>query len=293
MGDIYFPNLGISIGKLDRVAFSFFGCNIYWYGILIATGVMLGALLLYKEAKRTGQSPDTYLDFMVFGIIMGVVGARSYYLLFHEGSLKEFIYIRNGGLAIYGGVIGGVLAVVIYTKYKKLNILKFTDTCAMSMLVGQIIGRWGNFVNREAFGKATNSLFAMALKADTVNGLHIAKNAVEGIYNKTTYPLVEYGGVNYIQVHPTFLYESFSNFILLCFMFFYRKNKKFEGEMTVIYFAGYGLIRFFIESLRTDQLLIFGVPVSMILSALLFIFAIIFEIYKKNQIKKQAQMPLK
>jgi phosphatidylglycerol:prolipoprotein diacylglycerol transferase len=149
------------------------------------------------------------------------------------------------------------------------------------MLIGQIIGRWGNFVNREAFGKATNSLFAMALKVESVNGLklNLAENATKAIYNNSVYPVVQYGGVNYIQVHPTFLYESFANFCLLTFIFFYRKKKRFEGELTVIYFAGYGLIRFCIESLRTDQLKIFGVPVSMLLSALLFVAAIIFEIY--------------
>ncbi len=279
MGDIYFPNLGISVDKLSRVAFSVFGCDIYWYGVFIAFGVFIAAVVLYKEAKRTGQSPDTYMDFLIFGIICGVVGARSYYLIFHDGSLRDFIYIRNGGLAIYGGVIGGVFAIVCFTKFKKLNMFQFTDTCAMSMLIGQIIGRWGNFVNREAFGKATNSLFAMALKVESVNGLDITKNLTQATYNNSVYPVMQYGGVSYIQVHPTFLYESFANFCLLTFIFFYRKKKRFEGELTVIYFAGYGLIRFCIESLRTDQLKIFGVPVSMLLSALLFVAAIIFEIY--------------
>lgn len=285
MGDIYFPNLGISIEKLSRTAFSFLGMDIYWYGILIATGVALGMLAAVKEAERTGQSKDTYIDFLIYGIISGVVGARLYYLIFHDGSIKEFFLIRNGGLAVYGGVIGGIAAILIFTRVKKLSMLKFTDTCAMSMLIGQIIGRWGNFVNREAFGRATNSILAMAYNVETVGGL-VLQDDGSALYNKSIYPVYEYGGIKYIQVHPTFLYESFLNLCLLVFIFFFRKHKRFDGELTFIYFMGYGIIRFFVESLRTDQLLIFGVPVSMIVSAFVVAASLVCEIFFLKKIKK-------
>lgn len=268
MGDIYFPHLGIKIESLSRIAIKLGRFNIYWYGVFIAIGALLGVSLCLKEAKRTNQSQDLYSDFAFIGIICGICGARIYYLLFHRDSLLDFFKIRDGGLAIYGGVIGGALAAIIYSKIKKVNFFKLADTCIMSVLIGQIFGRWGNFFNREAFGSYTDSLFAMALKAQQVSGLKI--NGDTAIYQgNAEYPVTIFNNISYIQVHPTFLYECVWNICLFIIMFIFRKHKKFDGQLLAMYFIGYGLGRFFIESLRTDQLLILGIPVSMAVSLIL------------------------
>ena len=267
MGDIYFPHLGIKIESLSRIAIKLGGFNIYWYGVFIAIGALLGVSLCLKEAKRTNQSQDLYSDFAFIGIICGIC-ARIYYLLFHGDSLLDFFKIRDGGLAIYGGVIGGALTAIIYSKIKKVNFFKLADTCIMSVLIGQIFGRWGNFFNREAFGSYTDSLFAMALKAQQVSGLKI--NGDTAIYQgNAEYPVTIFNNISYIQVHPTFLYECVWNICLFIIMFIFRKHKKFDGQLLAMYFIGYGLGRFFIESLRTDQLLILGIPVSMAVSLIL------------------------
>ncbi len=263
--DIIFPNLGIQIESLNRVAFSIFGFEVYWYGIFICIGAIIGVWLCGREAQRTGQNKDTYMDFVFWVLISGIVGARTYYLIFHDGSLVDFFAIRDGGLAIYGGIIAGAIAAVIYSKIKKVYLPRFTDTIVMSVLCGQILGRWGNFFNREAFGRATNSLFAMCYKVSQVSGAKLIGDYVQ--YNNSQYPVVTIDSVNYIQVHPTFLYESLWNLCLLMFLLWYRKRKRFEGELTLFYITGYGVGRFFIESLRTDQLLIGRIPVSMIVAS--------------------------
>ncbi len=280
MGDIFFPHLNLKINQLNRVAFEILGFKIYWYGIFIAIGAILGLTLCLKEAKRTNQSQDLYSDFAFFSIILGVCGARIYYLIFHGDSLLEFFKFRNGGLAIYGGIIGGLLSAIIFSIYKKINFFKLLDTCSMSVLIGQIFGRWGNFFNREAFGSYTDNLFAMAIKADTVVGLKITGDTA--IYQgNATYPITIYNNIKYIQVHPTFLYECLWNIILFIFMFNFRKHTKYNGQMVAIYFIGYGIGRFFIESLRTDQLLIFNVPVSMVVSALLVVLGLALLFFSK------------
>lgn len=283
--DVYFPKLGISVERLDRVAISLFGFDIYKYGAIICFGVILAIALALYEAKRTGQDPDIYTDFVFWGILFGVIGARVYYLVFHGESLKSFFAIREGGLAIYGGIIGGIGAVIVYTRRKKYSLLKFTDTAAMSLLVGQILGRWGNFVNREAFGGAYEGLFAMAYKAEQVSGLKI-NDGVGVLASGAKYPLHMLGGVEYIWVHPTFLYESCWNLMLLVIIFFTRKKKKFEGQLSAVYFIGYGIGRFIIEGMRTDQLMIMGVPVSMLLSAVLAAGGFVFLIFKLKRCKK-------
>ena len=283
--DIYFPSLGIKIESLSRIAFSVFGFDIYKYGAIICTGVILAVIMALYEAKRTGQNPDDYADYVFWGILSGIIGARSYYLIFHTGSLKGFFSIRDGGLAIYGAIIAAVIAIVIYTRIKKIRLLLFTDTGAMSLLIGQILGRWGNFVNREAFGGPSEGLFAMAYKASQVSGLVI--NGDSGIYHGgAVYPLHYLNGTPYIWVHPTFFYESFGNLILLIIIFYMSRHKKFEGQLTAAYFFGYGIIRFFVESMRTDQLMLAGMPVSMLLSALLSAAALVFTVIMLIKTKK-------
>lgn len=286
MGDIFFPHLNIRIESLDRVAFTPFGFNIYWYGIFVATGTILGILLVLREAKRTGQSSDIYSDFAFIAIISGICCARLYYLIFHGDSLLDFFKFRNGGLAIYGGIIGGVFSAALFARVKKIRLMTLGDTCILGVLMGQIFGRWGNFFNREAFGRYTDSLFAMALKADTVSSLTVKGS--EAVYmNKAVYPVTVFNGISYIQVHPTFLYECTWNILLFILIFSVRKYKKFEGQLLAMYCIGYGTGRFFIESLRTDQLMIGSVPVSMIVSAFLVAAGIVIIIsgkkYQKNK----------
>lgn len=275
--DILFPHLGIGIEHLDRVAFKIGGFQIYWYGILICLGAVLGLLLVTKIAKAQGESPDTYTDFAIWALICGIVGARTYYLVFYEHSIRNFFGIRNGGLAIYGGIIGGLIAAVIYSRAKKIHLPSFTDNLVFGLLCGQIFGRWGNFINREAFGSYTDSLLALAYKASTVAGLTV--NGSEGIYNGTVYPITQIGSESYIQVHPTFLYESTWNLCTLIFLLVFRKHKKFNGELTLLYCIIYGTGRFWIESLRTDQLMIGSFPVSMLLSGGIAAAALCIEIF--------------
>ncbi len=273
MGEIYFPHLNINIESIDRVAFSIMGINIYWYGIFIAVGAICGVMLALNEAKRTGQDQDMYSDFAFAAIILGIVGARAYYLIFHGDSLLDFFKIREGGLAIYGGILGGLITAIVFVRIKKISFVKFTDTCIMGLLTGQIFGRWGNFFNREAFGGHTDNMFAMALRTDTVSGLAV-KGQTALYQGNVEYPVVTYGGSEYIQVHPTFLYESLWNIALLVIIFMCRKHKKFEGQLTVMYCIGYGAGRFWIESLRSDQLKIGAFPVSMLVSAFFILAAL-------------------
>ena len=264
--DACFPNLGIAVQNMQRVAFTIFGFDVYWYGIFICLGVICGISLLVYNAKSTGQSADPYLDFAFWGIISGILGARAYYVIFFNKSLANFFAFRDGGLAIYGGVIGAFIAALVYTQIHKIPFLKFIDTYAPPLMMGQVVGRLGNFVNREAFGKAYDGFFALMYKADQVS--HLKINGDIGLYRDISeYPLTYIKGVAYISVHPTFLYELSWNFMTIIIMLLSRKNKKFEGKISCLYLLFYGIGRFFIESLRTDQLMIGKVPVSMIVSA--------------------------
>ena len=172
MPEIYFPNMNIQIQHLDRVAFSIFGLDVYWYGVIITLGIIGGLSLALHIAKKTGQDPELYIDFLMYDLIFAFTGARLYYVLFElEDYLKnpiEIFYVREGGLAIYGGIIASAITAVIFTKIKKISFWQFTDTAVVGLVLGQAIGRWGNFVNREAFGDYTNSFFAMRLMKDQV-----------------------------------------------------------------------------------------------------------------------------
>ena len=152
MPEIWFPNLGIEIDHLSRTAFTVFGQDIYWYGIFIGLGVILGVLLALHEAKRTGQNPDTYLDFIIYAMIIAIIGARLYYVIFswdfYSQHPEKIFAIREGGLAIYGGIIGGVLTAIVYSRVKKKNFWVMADTMAPSLILGQMLGRWGNFFNK-------------------------------------------------------------------------------------------------------------------------------------------------
>lgn len=277
---IRFPHLGIYLPNVGKTI-SVFGFDIAYYGIIIAIAMIVGISIALHEAKRTGQNQDTYLDLLMLTMLTSVLGARIYYVIFswdnYKDNLGEILNIRNGGLAIYGGIIAGVITVFIYSKIKKMKFLQIADTVCMGLAAGQIIGRWGNFFNREAFGEYTNNLLAMQLPVSAVRENEITS----AMWNH----VVTIGGVEYIQVHPTFLYEGLWNFMVLLFLFWFRKRKKFEGELFFCYLAGYGSGRFWIESLRTDQLLLPGihVPVSQMLSAVLVIVSLSVIICKRRK----------
>ena len=277
---IRFPHLGIYLPNVGKTI-SVFGFDIAYYGITIAIAMIVGISIALHEAKRTGQNQDTYLDLLMLTMLTSVVGARIYYVIFswsnYKDNLGEILNIRNGGLAIYGGIIAGAITVFVYSKITKMKFLQIADTVCMGLAAGQIIGRWGNFFNREAFGEYTNNLLAMQLPVSAVR-----KNEItSAMWNH----VVTIGGVEYIQVHPTFLYEGLWNLMVLLFLFWFRKRKKFEGELFFCYLAGYGAGRFWIESLRTDQLLLPGihVPVSQMLSAVLVIVSLSVIICKRRK----------
>ncbi len=302
MYEIRFPNLGI---ELENVANGFFIGNFEMrlYGIMVALGYLMGYLMIAKEAKRTKQDVEMYLDFMLWMIIPTILGARIYYVLFsldeyvREGqsigqTLLSMINVRNGGLAIYGGIIAGIITLFIFAKKKKVSPALMLDTACMGLLIGQIMGRWGNFFNREAFGGYTDSLLAMAIPVDwfggknyllsTVNSGVITQEMIDNVL------LIE--GKEFIQVHPTFLYESVWNLCVLLIIFLYRRHKKFDGELCAMYIWGYGLGRVWIEGLRTDSLMLFGLNfrTSQLLAAICVLGASVYMIYKRIQLNKNS-----
>ena len=268
--DIRFVHLGITIEHL-KSSISVFGFRIAFYGIIIGIGMLAGIWIAQSDAKRRGQDPELYLDFALYAIICSIIGARLYYVIFewdyYKENLLQIFNLRAGGLAIYGGVIAGAITMIVYTRVKKVSFFSMADTGVLGLVTGQIIGRWGNFFNCEAFGGYTDSLLAMRIKRSLVNDNMLNADVL-------SHKIVE-NGVEFIQVHPTFLYESCWNLCLLIFMLWFRKYKKYDGQMFWIYLFGYGTGRFWIENLRTDQLILFGtgLAVSQALSLVLILAA--------------------
>ena len=281
--DLSFVNLGITIQHLPN-SITVFGFRIAFYGIIIGLGMLAGMAIAFSDARRRGQDPDVYLDFALYGIIFSIIGARAYYVIFdwdtYKDNLLQIFNTRGGGLAIYGGVIGAVITLIVFTRVRKMSFFSMADSGVLGLITGQIIGRWGNFFNCEAFGGYTNNLFAMRIKKSLVNPSMISRQLID-------HEIVE-NGMAYIQVHPTFLYESLWNLGVLMFMLWYRKRKKFEGEMLWVYFFGYGLGRVWIEGLRTDQLRIPGTEfaVSQLLSAVLLGVSAAVIVYRHRHPKK-------
>ena len=269
VGDIAFPNLGIYLKDVPK-SFSIFGFNIAFYGLLIGMGVLAGIMMAAHVAKVTGQNPDDYWDFAIYAVVFSIIGARIYYVVFawdfYKDDLMGIFRLRNGGLAIYGGVIAAFITLFIYCRIKKKNPLLVGDTCMPGLILGQAIGRWGNFMNREVFGEYYDGLFSMQLPVDAVRARDISDNIAAHISE----------GANYINVHPTFLYESVWNLLIFGLLLVYRKHKKFNGELCLLYFGGYGLGRFVIEGIRTDTLFLPGttIPVSQVLALVMVIFSV-------------------
>ena len=287
---INFPNLGIHLSNVGK-SISIGGFEIAYYGMIIACGMILGLCIAMWVAKKTNQNPDQYFDVALYAIPIALIGARAYYVIFswdqYKDNLIHILYFREGGLAIFGGVIAAVITFYVYVKIKKQNFWLMADTACVGLVLGQIIGRWGNFFNREAFGGYTNGLFAMQLPLNAVRSSDVTQEMMEHLQT--------IDGVQYIQVHPTFLYESFWNVGVLLLLLLFTKHKKFHGEIFLLYLAGYGIGRFWIESLRTDQLLIPGIgyPVSMALAALLVVVSVVWIIVwhiratKKDKVEDQ------
>lgn len=279
--DISFVNLGITIEHL-RSSVTVFGFRIAFYAIIIVIGMMAGIWIAQKDARRRGQDPELYFDFALYAIVCSIIGARIYYVIFawdnYKDDLWQIFNTRAGGLAIYGGVIAAVITLAVFSKINKVSFFSMADSGVLGLVAGQIIGRWGNFFNCEAFGGYTNGIFAMRIRRALVSESMISQDLVDH--------LIVDNGVEYIQVHPTFLYESLWNLGLLAFMLWYRKHKKFEGEMMWIYLLGYGLGRFWIEGLRTDQLILFstGIPVSQALSIVMVIVSAVVICIKRSRL---------
>ena len=260
---IIFPHLGIEIGYFPT-SFSIGKFSIAYYGVIIAIAMIVAVLVIYRLAKKTNQSGDNYIDMAIVVIICGIIGARIYYVLFsldyYKANPGQIFNIRGGGLAIYGGLIAAAIAGYIVCRIKKISYLRILDTALPGVALGQCIGRWANFVNREAFGEYTDSLFAMQLRIAEVNTDNVTDLMIQNMVSKD--------GVQCVQVSPTFLYESLWCLVVFVLIMIFRKYQKYNGEVALWYLGGYALGRAWIEGLRTDALYIghSNIPVSQLLS---------------------------
>lgn len=278
---VSFPGLGINL-NISRVAFKVFDFPIYWYGILIASAFLICIFWAMKDSPKFDLVPDTVIDLMLFAAPIAIICARLYYVIFswdnYKNNLGEIIDIRNGGLAIYGGIIGAVVTAYFVAKYKKIPAFKFFDVYIPYVALGQAIGRWGNFFNQEAFGTNTSLPWGMTSPSTKayLSGMQdtLAKSGI--IVNPD------------LPVHPTFLYESIVDFIVFAFLLRVRKKKKFDGEVFCLYFVTYSLGRAFIEGLRTDSLMLGSLRVSQLLSIILVVAFGIFVIYKRAKTNREA-----
>ena len=268
---IEFPNLHISLNNLPK-SFSLFGVDIAFYGVIIAFGMLAGIALVCYDAKSSGQDYNLYIDFAMYAIILSVIGARLYYVVFswdyYSAHPLEIINIREGGLAIYGGVIAGIITCIVYTKIKKISFFKVADSVVLGLILGQM----------------------MRIFFDDNYSINQVPDAVRiGMENLKGMDLSEIG---YIQVQPTFLYESVWNLMVLILMLIFRKKKKFDGEVFLWYLFGYGIGRFVIEGFRSDQLImpVTGWPVSQALSLVLAVVAAVVVVVKRVKISRQEKM---
>ena len=282
--DIAFPNIGLYLENVPK-SFSVFGFQIALYGVMIGLGVLSGVLMAAHVAKLEKKDSDIVWDFILYALIFSIIGARIYYVIFewdmYKDNLLEILNLRHGGLAIYGAVIAAFITLYVYCRIKKVHFLQRGDICMPGLVLGQVIGRWGNFLNREVFGEYTDSLFAMRLPIEAVRSRDISANVAAHIPE----------GANYIQVHPTFLYEGMWNLLLMALMLLYRKHRKFDGEICLLYLGGYGLGRFWIEGIRTDQLYFAGttIPVSQLLALIFVVVSLTADIIIRLRMKKNAE----
>lgn len=255
---VSFPEFNINL-KIFRIAFSIGKFDIYWYAILIAIAFLIAIIALKKDSKRYDIKYEDILQLIILIIPVSIIFARIYYVAFniknYLNNPLQILNIRNGGLAIYGGIIGAIVTIIIFCRIKKLKILEVLDMLVPYLALGQSIGRWGNFINGEAYGTVTNNIFRMGI---IENGL-------------------------YKEVHPTFLYESISTLIIFLVLLALKKHRKYKGELTIVYLLLYSFIRAIIEGLRTDSLMIGTFRVSQVISVIIFIITLGILIYKSRR----------
>ena len=292
---VYFPNFGKgdNIFKegidIDRVLFTVPGTNfkIYWYGFLITIGILLAMIYGFRRMKTVGIDPDRATDSVIGGLIGAIFGARFYYIIFNTEGMKfsEFFDIRDGGLAIYGGLIGAIIVGGIIAKVRKLKLTALLDVVAPCFLIGQCIGRWGNFFNQEAFGCNTTLPWGMYSEGTRSYLMGSTVTVQNGVTIDPNLP-----------VHPTFLYESIWCLVGFILLFRYIKKRKFNGDITLRYLIWYGAGRFWIEALRTDSLMLvpsIGLRVSQLVAGIAVVAGVAAEIYFTRKFKgKPLMVPL-
>jgi phosphatidylglycerol:prolipoprotein diacylglycerol transferase len=279
---VSFPGLGIEPFHMDRIAFSLFGINVNWYGLIITCGMILAVLYALWHAKHEGVKSDHIIDLALALIFCGVIGARLYYVIMEfdqylvtggtfwqnlGGTLYNCIAIWNGGLAIYGGIIAGFLAALVVACAKRIPFPVIADIAGPAVMVGQIIGRWGNFVNVEAFGAETTLPWRMGV-------LYSFNDGVSFVSEKF--------------VHPTFIYESLWNLVGLILITYFYKKKKFHGQMFLTYMTWYGFGRMLIEGLRADSLYVGSIRISQLVGFVTFVIGVVLMVYNLRKIKKKA-----
>lgn len=260
MNLVKFPEFNLEF-HISKIAFYILGIPIYKYAVCIVLGIIT-ALILAKFSKEKFKNKfDDTLEIMLYSLILGIVGARIYFIIFnleyYLSNPSQILNFRDGGLAIYGGLILGFVTILIICKIKKINVLNFLDYIAPFVAIAQSIGRWGNFFNLEAYGNETASIFRMEI--GTANG--------------------------YIEVHPVFLYESVATFLIFIFLKYMQKQRKYEGQIILEYIILYSFIRIFLESFRIDSLMLFNFRISQILSIFIFIISLI--LFIKNTKRMQ------
>ena len=266
-----FPETGL-VFDIDPTAFTLFGIDIRWYGIIIAAGMLLAFLYCFKRMTSFGISPDRAIDVVIGGVVGAIIGARLYYVAFSDDvTIADFFRIRNGGLAIYGGLIGAVVVGIVIMKFRKVKILPMLDVASLGFLIGQAVGRWGNFVNQEAYGDITTLPWGMS-----------------------SYRIqIELGGGAYseglVMAHPCFLYESLWCILGFVILHFFSKKRSFDGQVFLSYVAWYGAGRFVIEGLRTDSLMLGRLRVSQVLAGALVITAIVLLLVISSKYKRSGE----
>ena len=283
--EIVFPHLGFDV-HVKSTAFSIFGLDVQWYGIMIVIGILLAMTFAYRNMRRVGIDSDRATDAIIGGILGALVGARAYYVIFnwdeYKDDLPSIFNTREGGLAVFGGLIGAVIVGGIICKIRKVKFLPMMDLCGVGFLIGQCLGRWGNFFNQEAFGKNTDSLFCMS-GGRVQQWIALNYNTL-GSYNEGVTMDAAYA------VHPCFLYESawcLLGAVLLGITLY--KWRKFDGQIILMYMIWYGFGRFFIEGLRTDSLTIGSLRVSQALSAAICVASLIILIVMLSKVKRMGR----
>ncbi len=284
---IRFPGLKLILDYVPK-SFEIFGFEITIYGVLIAVGMLLGIFFVVLEARRNHEEPDAYLDLAIITLITGVIGARLLYAAFSWSLYKndpgQILNVRSGGMLFYGGLLGGVLGGIVYCRIRRKSFWKMADLACMGILIGQIIGKWGSFFNRESFGEDVDNILSMQLPLTAVRAGEVTTTMRENLQ------MVD--GVSCILVQPLFLYESLWCLLVLMMLMMHLRRRVFQGEIFLRYLAGYGLGRFVIQWMRTDKVFFPGteIDVSLVISGVLFVLCTVIVTVKIVMAKKRARV---